>query len=74
MSAIKQIPINRVREKGYRALLEKLGPVDYLRFLSDLGIGKGDCTLQRHRRLDHVNIDKLDRLIGRRRKRSQNVK
>ncbi len=71
MIVTKQTPINQVRERGNRALLEKLGPVDYLRFLRDLGTGAGDYTRQRHRWLGKLTIDDLDRLVSARRKRKR---
>jgi hypothetical protein len=74
MIVTRQTPINQVRERGNRALLEKLGPVDYLRFLRDLGMGAGDYTQQRNRWLGKMKLDDLDRLVSahRQRKRPRN--
>ena len=71
MIVTRQTPINEVRERGNRALLEKLGPVDYLRFLRDLGAGAGNYAKERHRWLDKLTVSDLDRLIAARRRRSR---
>jgi hypothetical protein len=76
MIVTKQTPISQVRQRGNQALLEKLGPVDYLRFLRDLGVGAGDYVHERRRWLDKITMDGLDRMVrehrrGKRPRRSQ---
>jgi hypothetical protein len=68
MTTRKQTPIKLVRERGYRALMKELEPVDYIRFLRDLGVGTGDYTRERHRWLDEITPANLNRIISKRRK------
>lgn len=44
-----------LREKGYRALVTSLGPIDAARFLQMVGKGTGDYTAERKQRLSAVS-------------------
>ena len=47
-----------------RALLERLGPADTIRFLQAHDLGEGDYTGERHQWLDHWTIDDVVREIN----------
>jgi len=48
-----------LREKGYQVLVSNLGQVDAIRFLQQMGWGRGDYTQQRGEILDSVKREEL---------------
>lgn len=60
----------QLRERGYAALLGKLGPVDFIRFLQQFEPGQGDYTRDRHQWLDGVTPEQINQVIDDRRRSS----
>jgi hypothetical protein len=50
--------------EGFRALVEKLGIVDAIRYLHLYDPGHGDYTAERSQWLDHVSVDELSRQMA----------
>jgi hypothetical protein len=48
-----------IRARGWKALLEKLGPSGALRFAMQTERGQGDYSARRHRMLGGLTIDQL---------------
>ena len=61
--------LNQVRQEGFSALTESLGPVDTIRFIQQFDLGHGDYTAERHRILGNPTVDELFRMIKERRKK-----
>lgn len=55
-----------VRREGFRALLERLGAADAIRFLMHYDAGRGDYSLDRHRWLDGTTMEDTIRSIRKR--------
>lgn len=49
----------RILEDGMAMLFRELGPVDAMRFLQMVGMGKGDYTAERHQWLDGITLDDM---------------
>jgi hypothetical protein len=45
---------HEVIQKGYRALIDALGPVDAIRFIQHFSPGQGDYTRERHQWLASI--------------------
>ena len=52
------IPLE-LREKGYQALVSQLGQVDAIRFLQQVGWGRGDYTQERREVVDFVSREEF---------------
>jgi hypothetical protein len=65
LAAKPRTPIE-VRRDGIRALVEKLGPADAIRFIQSFDPGEGDYTAERHAWLDHLTVDEVIADIERR--------
>jgi hypothetical protein len=48
-----------LRYKGYKALMDALGPVDTIRFIQQLAEGKGDYTKDRKSWLGNPSVDEI---------------
>lgn len=48
-----------IRAEGFRALVERLGVADALRFIQQYESGQGDYTAERHEWLDSLTVDEL---------------
>jgi len=48
-----------LRQQGYQALIDRLGAVNAIRFLQDVGGGSGDYTQQREEILNEVTRQEL---------------
>ena len=59
--------LEQVREVGYQALLQALGPVNLVRFLQQFETGYGDYTQERHRWLAPATVEEIAREIRQRR-------
>jgi hypothetical protein len=62
------LTLPEIRREGFRALLDRLGPADALRFLQQFDPGIGDYTKDRQGVLGDAGLDELVREIERRRK------
>jgi hypothetical protein len=51
----KMLTPQELRQAGWDALAEKLGPADALRFLAEYGGGSGDYTRERRAWSDHAS-------------------
>lgn len=56
-----------VQREGFRALLDRLGPADTIRFIQFYDNGHGDYTKERHQWLDGLTVDDIVRGIEARR-------
>lgn len=56
-----------IRAEGFKALVERLGPADALRFLRQYEPGEGDYTKERHQWLDDLTFEEIVAGIERRR-------
>ncbi|MFB3766599.1 MAG: hypothetical protein ACE14P_15325 [Methanotrichaceae archaeon] len=56
-----------IRRRGIEALERALGPVDTVRFLQSISLGKGDYTKERSKALD-LDLDEIIMGIEKRRK------
>ena len=65
----KSMSIPEVRREGFRALLDRLGPADALRFLQQFDAGHGDYTRERDGNLKGLALEDLVEEIKQRRKR-----
>lgn len=58
---------NEIVRAGYKALVEALGPVNFIRFLQQFETGSGDYTRERERLLGDASVDVIvDRIAARR--------
>jgi hypothetical protein len=57
-----------IRAEGFRALVERLGVSDALRFMQQYDLGQGDYTQERHEWLDSLSVDDIVRDIEEMRK------
>ena len=48
-----------LREKGYQALVSQLGQMDAIRFLQQVGWGRGDYTQERREVVDSVSREEF---------------
>lgn len=48
-----------LRQKGYQALIDSLGQTDAIRFLQQMGWGKGDYTQERQNTLKQVTREEF---------------
>lgn len=51
--------IERLRERGYQALVNELGPLDAIRFLQQMGWGAGDYTQKREALISSVSREEF---------------
>jgi hypothetical protein len=49
---------------GFAALIEKLGVADAIRFIQHYDSGHGDYTRERHKWLDGLSAEDVDRLVA----------
>lgn len=63
----KNLSLRDIRRDGIEALLDRLGPVDTIRFLQQYEAGRGDYTQERHRWLDGLGVQDIVEKIERRR-------
>jgi len=61
--------LNKIRETGIRALIDRLGPVGMVRFLQQFDTGEGDYTRDRNRWLADLTMDDIMSELKRKRKR-----
>jgi hypothetical protein len=54
-------------QRGVKALLEALGPVDMIRFLAECGHGTGDFTRDRHKLTPKRSLDDMEKIARERR-------
>jgi len=64
----KPLTLPDVRREGFRALLERLGPADTIRFLQQYDPGHGDYTKERDALLKDLTLDGLIQDLERLRK------
>jgi hypothetical protein len=57
-----------IRDEGFEALMERLGPADALRFMHQYDAGRGDYTKERGSWLDGTSLDEIMGGISGRRK------
>jgi hypothetical protein len=48
-----------LRQKGYKALVDALGPVDTIRFIQQMSEGQGDYTKERKKWLGNPSVDEI---------------
>ena len=61
--------LSEIRSEGFRAILDRLGPGDALRFMQQYDTGHGDYTAERHQWLDGLTVD--DVLAGIEKRRAE---
>jgi hypothetical protein len=59
----KPLSPQELRREGFRALVDRLGPADALRFLQQFDQGKGDYTKDRHTWLKDPAVEEIFREI-----------
>jgi hypothetical protein len=64
----KPLSLPELRREGIRALLDRLGPADTIRFLQQYDLGEGDYTQERDRLIKDLTLDEILRDIQERRK------
>lgn len=64
----KPMTIPEVRREGLKALLDRLGPADTIRFLKQFDSGRGDYTAERDAVLKDLTLDGIWRELEQRRK------
>lgn len=52
--------LNEVREEGLKALRERLGRADMIRFLQQFETGGGDYAQERHAWVDQITLDEIE--------------
>ncbi len=57
-----EVPTAELLERGYRALLQELGPAGFIRFVQHFRPGTGDYTAERHTWLPHT-VDEVAQLM-----------
>ena len=60
-----------LRIKGYKALMDALGPADTIRFIQQLTEGKGDYTKDRKTWLGNPSVDDIVKLMRERKEKSE---
>lgn len=68
--SVREMTLEQIRVTGLTALAHELGPVEMARFLQQFETGRGDYSVDRHRRLGERNVEQLAKAIRRRRKQS----
>ena len=58
-----EVPTAELLERGYRALLQELGPAGFIRFVQHFRPGTGDYTAERHTWLPH-SVDEVAQLMA----------
>jgi hypothetical protein len=48
-----------LRQKGYKALFDALGPVDMIRFIQQMSEGQGDYTRDRKKWLGNPSVNEI---------------
>ncbi|MDR1289728.1 MAG: hypothetical protein LBK06_00855 [Planctomycetaceae bacterium] len=51
--------VNKIRQLGFEALYEKLGPLGAVEFMRQFDSGYGDYTKERHKWLDKLTMDDI---------------
>ena len=68
---VETMTLDKVRETGYRVLLQELGPVNTIRFIQQFEMGHGDYTQERHEWLDHYTVAEIAQEIQMRRESNE---
>lgn len=66
----KELTLHEIRQIGFDALLERLGPAGTIAFIQQYDRGHGDYTKDRHRWLDGETVEGVVRDIENRRAKS----
>ncbi|PNW39884.1 UNVERIFIED_CONTAM: hypothetical protein BEN50_01720 [Euhalothece sp. KZN 001] len=61
-----------IRQQGYQALVDRLGAVNAIRFLQDVGGGSGDYTQERKEIINQVTREELWQDVQRLRSKKKN--
>nr|MDO8087464.1 hypothetical protein [Candidatus Sigynarchaeum springense] len=48
-----------LRQRGYKALVDALGPIDTIRFIQQMSEGRGDYTKDRKTWLGNPTVDEI---------------
>jgi hypothetical protein len=56
-----QRTLDEVREEGLKALRERLGRADLIRFLQQFETGSGDYASERHQWVDRITMEEIER-------------
>lgn len=59
-----QRTLDEIRQEGIKALRERLGRADMVRFLQQFETGKGDYALGRHEWVDRLTMEDIEREAG----------
>ncbi len=62
------LSVPELRREGFRALIERLGPTDAIRFIQQFDTGHGDFTKDRRDLFKDLTLDEIIREIEARRK------
>lgn len=54
---LRSVKQPKIRQQGYKALIDSLDVANNLRFLQQIGAGYGDYTKDRHQWLDQLSIE-----------------
>ena len=65
---VQTMTLEQIRVAGLDALARELGTVGMVRFLQQFETGRGDYSLDRHKRLGKEDVASLAKRIRRRRK------
>ena len=57
----KTFKINEIREIGLDALSKTLGPDGMIRFIQQYDSGSGDYSKDRHKILDHYDVENISK-------------
>ncbi|MEI8121264.1 MAG: hypothetical protein WCI20_04385 [bacterium] len=53
------LAIDRIREKGFKALTRELGTAGMVQFIQQFQGGRGDYTKERHKTIGHLTMEQL---------------
>ena len=56
--------LDEVREEGLKALRDRLGRADMIRFLKQFETGSGDYATERQKWVDGITVDDIEREAG----------
>ncbi len=65
----KDMTLEEIRLKGLEALAEKLGPAGLIKFMHLFDKGSGDYTRDRHKWLQGINLEQIEKEIAASRKK-----
>ena len=60
---MSQATLYEVNRKGIKALSEKLDPIDFARFFQQYEKGYGDYTKERHKILENISLESIEKGI-----------